>query len=306
VTRWNPETGRGLSRKSGPRGYVTALAVSGSSDGTAALIVGAEDGTVRRWEDGATGGGTGEPLVVRPMGEEARVPVRGLAVHGNLLAVAFGDPNRDTKPGPAFLLDAVTLETLFTLPEHVRAAECVTFSADGRYVVTGGADEMARLSALGEDGEPQPLGRYAGQARPVNAALAIPTDDGTATFASASGGRAKGGNELRVWRFEPPEAAEAAGDGAADGAADEKEDGAKGKVRDLAAIGDFAAPVRSLALSPDGKLLAVGDDAGAVRMYRVRDLLGEYAPPLQPLIAPKPTPRSEEPASVSDAPEETP
>ena len=78
---------------------------------------------------------------------------------------------------------------------------------------------------------------------------------------------------MRVWRYEP------AGDG----------DDA-GKVRDLAVIDDFAAPVRSLALSPDAALLAVGDDAGAVRVYRVADLLGEFAPPAarKPLTAPKP------------------
>ncbi|MFH5803485.1 WD40 repeat domain-containing protein [Alienimonas sp. DA493] len=260
VTRWDPDAGRGLKKFTGPRGYVTGLAVSDD-----ALFAGAEDGTVRRWP------GDSEPVVVQPLGEESRVPARGLAVHGDRLAVVFGDPNRDTKGGPAFLLDAATLDALFPLPTHTRAAECVTFSTGGGYVLTGGADETARLSRFDEQGEPQPVGRYGGHARPVNAALGLPSDDSQPLFATGSGGRAKGGNELRVWRFEPEEV-KAEGE-QVEGAADE--DGPAGKVRDLAAIGDFEGPVRSLALSPDETLLAVGDDAGAVRLYRVADLTAD-------------------------------
>ncbi len=268
------------------------------------------------------------------------MPVRGLALHGshpqgNRLAVAFGDPDRDTKPGPVFLLDATTLETLFPLPVHVRAAECVTFSADGAYVLSGGADEVGRLSLLPAladrqyvtgkaDPDPKPIGRYAGHARPMNAAIAVPSAGANLTpiFATGSGGRAKGGNELRVWRFEPTgsqidEPADADEPAGGEG---ETKDQPTGKVRDLSAIADFAGPVRSLALSADGTLLAAGDDSGAVRVYRVRDLLGDYAPPRTPLLAPKPAARPVEPAAPDEpvapnqpaapaapaAPEETP
>ena len=207
---------------------------------------------------------------MQPLGAEARTPARGLAAHGDRIAVAFGDPDRDAKPGPAFLLDAATLETRAPLPEHARAAECVAFGADGRSLLTGGADEVGRLSLLppGES-EPQPIGRYTGHARPLNAALGLPSD-AAPTFATGSGGRAKEGNELRVWRFESD--GEQAEGGKVEGG---KGEGPGGTVRTLAAIADFAGPVRSLALSADGALLAVGDDAGAVRVYRLADLTAE-------------------------------
>ncbi|QDT15308.1 WD40 repeat domain-containing protein [Alienimonas californiensis] len=279
VTRWEPATGKGLTKIAGPRGYVTGLGVGLGENHAVPLYAAAEDGTVRKWVYDGGARSVGDPTkIVQPLGEESRVPARGLAVYGNRIAVVFGDPNRDTKGGPAFLLDSVTLDTLFPLPEHTRAAECVTFSAGGGYVLTGGADEVARLSRLAGTGEPQPVGRYAGHARPVNAALGFPAPDGEEPdarplFATGSGGRAKDGNELRVWRFEP-EAPKAEGE-QADGGGDETAEGPAGKVRDLAAIGDFAGPVRSLALSPDGTLLAVGDDAGAVRLLRVADLTAE-------------------------------
>ena len=172
------------------------------------------------------------------------------------------------------------------LPEHARAAECCAFSAGGDWVATGGADEMVRLTRLPPDGGPEPVGRYAGQARPINAILSLPSPDSAPVFVTAGGGRAKGGNAVRVWRFEPAEPK--AEGGKAEGGGDDDEPA--GKVRDLAVIDDFAAPVRSLALSPDAALLAVGDDAGAVRVLRVADLLGEFAPPTvrEPLTAPKP------------------
>ena len=269
VTTWDPGTGRGIAKRTGPRGYVTGLALAGD-----ALFAAAEDGTVRRW-----GGDEKDATVVQPLGAEARTPARGLAAHGNRIAVAFGDPDRDTKPGPAFLLDAATLETRAPLPEHARAAECAAFGADGRHVLTGGADEVGRLSFLppdlsADDGAaPQPIGRYTGHARPLNAALGLPSPDAAPTFATGSGGRAKDGNELRVWRFEP-DGEQVKGEKVENGEA-EGGGGPAGTVRSLAAIADFAGPVRSLALSANGALLAVGDDAGAVRVYRTADLTAE-------------------------------
>ncbi|NNJ27845.1 hypothetical protein LzC2_39550 [Planctomycetes bacterium LzC2] len=288
VTRWEGATGRALSKMSGPRGYVTGLVARPGINHAVLLYATCEDGTVRHWVyDGSTRGTHDAEVVVRPLGDESRVPARGLAMSTNRIAVAFGDPDRDIKPGPVFLLDAATLDTLSPLPEHVRAAECVTFSAGGSYVLTGGADEVGRLSHLPSladrkfvtgkaEADPQPIGRYAGHARPLNAALAIPAADGEAPdfapiFATGSGGRAKGGNELRVWRFEPNADAPPDVDATEGG----EQEAPTGKVRDLSAIGDFEGPVRSLALSADGTLLAVGDDSGAVRVYRVADLLGE-------------------------------
>ncbi|MEM9701162.1 MAG: hypothetical protein AAF907_01810 [Planctomycetota bacterium] len=278
LTRWNPQTGRGLEKKTGPRGYVTGFALLGEGEATA-IVAASEDGTVRRWEPGEKQAGT----VEQPLGPEARVPIRALAAHGARLAVTFGDPDRDIKPGPVFLLNATTLEIEFPLPEHLRAAECVTFSAGGEYLLSGGADEVGRLSHLPSladkrfvtgkaELKPKPIGRYAGHARPLNAALALPSDDYAPVFATGSGGRAKGGNELRVWRFEPNAKPVEAKDGELPGETVDKTDG---KVRDLAVIPDFAGPVRSLALSADGALLAAGDDAGAVRLYQVANLMGE-------------------------------
>ena len=292
VSRWDPTTGRRRRREPAPvkvRGYVTALAPAPG----AGLLAGTEGGAVWRM------GGDDPPAVLWPAEPPPGppVPVRGLAVgpHAARVAVATGDPDRETTPGPTFLLtlapapgETAPTVTVAALPEHARAAECAAFSAGGGYVLTGGADETARLSALSETGGPIPVGRYAAHARPVNAAVALPSPDSAPAFATAGGGRAKGGNALRVWRFEPTESQAAAGE--------EGGDGPTGKVRDLAVIDDFAAPVRSLAVSPDGLALAVGDDAGAVRVYRVADLLGRPAPgtpapPRPPLIAPKPVPK---------------
>ena len=274
VSTWDPATGR-RRKDADPvkvRGYCLALALGPG------LLAADEAGTVRR-----IGGESPAVLFPKEPPPGPPVPVRGLAVDpaGARIVLATGDPERETAPGPVFLLRLENGEPVgepIVLPEHARAAECCAFSAGGGWVATGGADEMVRLTKLprvGDDGggEPEPVGRYAGQARPVNAILSLPSPDSAPVFVTAGGGRAKGGNAVRVWRYET------AGEG----------DDA-GKVRDLAVIDDFAAPVRCLALSPDAALLAVGDDAGAVRVYRVADLLGEFAPPTarEPLTAPKP------------------
>ena len=288
VSTWDPTTGK-RRKDADPvkvRGYCLALALGPG------LLAADEAGTVRR----IIGAIPPEVLFPKEPPPGPPVPVRGLAVdpNGAGVVLATGDPERETAAGPVFLLRLENGEPVgepVPLPEHARAAECCAFSAGGGWVATGGADEMVRLTRLprvNDDGggEPEPVGRYAGQARPVNAILSLPSPDSAPVFVTAGGGRAKGGNAVRVWRYEPADLK--AEGGKAEGGGDDDEPA--GKVRDLAVVDDFAAPVRSLALSPDGTALAVGDDAGTVRVLRVADLLGEFAPPTvrEPLTAPKP------------------
>lgn len=126
------------------RDAVTALAVS--ADG-AVLVSGSANGLLELWAlPGDTGGSPtldSSTLLPNPAGRSARSLDRlvwelALNPQGNLLAVAQGT-------GQVQLWDLETLELRASLAGHPGGVTCVTFSPDGRYLLSGGLDAAVRL-----------------------------------------------------------------------------------------------------------------------------------------------------------------
>ncbi|MED5449400.1 MAG: Gfo/Idh/MocA family oxidoreductase, partial [Planctomycetota bacterium] len=125
--------------------------------------------------------------------------------------------------GEVITWDTATGKQLTVLEDHKKAATGAAFSPDGKLMVTTSFDETVNVYSLGKEA---PLGFFGGHGRPTTSALFSP--DGRFVV-TGSGGRAKGKNEIKFWT--PREGEE------------------------LATIGDHAARVTDIAISPDGRVL---------------------------------------------------
>ncbi|RLT05247.1 MAG: hypothetical protein DWI21_13140 [Planctomycetota bacterium] len=210
------------------RGFVTSLAVS--PDGKL-LATGCDDEAARliRLEDGA---------LLKTL-EHDRDPVQCVAfsADGKTLATAAGDETRVTRPGIAKLWDVESGKLIRDFEGMTKVATSIAFADNGTKLIVGSADEKAYVFEV-ESGKP--LGFFGGHSRPVTS-IAMSLDGQTAI--TGSGGRAKGKNELKLWRI---------ADGEVLGTADEHE-----------------AKIAALALSPDGKSVATASYDNRVRLWDV-------------------------------------
>jgi predicted dehydrogenase len=217
VALWNPATGERVAELKGHRGYVTGAAYS--PDG-ARIVTSSDDETARLWLLSANDGS----VVLKGHAD----PVNGVAWsrNGRWIATAAGDETRSTRPGEIKVWDATTGEEVFRLGDHAKAATAVAFSVDSTLLASGGLDEKIILTNLETQ---QPLGYFGGHQRPISSIVFHP--DGK-TVISACGGRAVGGNTIKLWNRESGE--------------------------ELASLDAHEGRVSALALSPDGTLFASG------------------------------------------------
>ncbi|MBC7820504.1 MAG: Gfo/Idh/MocA family oxidoreductase, partial [Planctomycetaceae bacterium] len=210
------------------RGFVTSLAIS--PDGNL-LATGSDDEAARliRIEDGA----------LLKTFEHDRDPVHGVAfsADGKLLATAAGDETRVTRPGIAKLWDIESGKLIRDFEGMTKFATSVAFAEMGTRLIVGSADEKAYVFEI-ETGKP--LGFFGGHSRPVTS-IAMSLNGQIAI--TGSGGRAKGKNELKLWRI---------ADGEVLGTGEEHE-----------------AKIAALALSPDGKTVATASYDNSVRFWDV-------------------------------------
>jgi WD40 repeat protein len=134
--------------------------------GADSLLSASADGTVRQWnlKTGVSKGGL--PAGVGPLSALAFAAKR-IAVAGRE-GLALRHPH-----APAFT----------KLEGHDGAVLCCALSADGRLLVSGGADHTVRIYRA-EDGAP--LATYSGHDRPVRAIALSPTGD--AVYSGDEGG----------------------------------------------------------------------------------------------------------------------
>jgi WD40 repeat protein/predicted dehydrogenase len=157
-----------------------------------------------------------------------RFPVRAItfSADGKRIATAAGDEDRVTQPGEVKVWNAADGKELNSFSNPKRAATGVAFSPDGKYLASSGFDERVIVYDLSKG---KAISFFAGHSRPTNAVLFA---RGGSVVVSASGGRARGGNEVKIW---------------------ERESGTE-----LAAIVGHTARIDAIALSADESLLATG------------------------------------------------
>jgi len=232
VILWNHKTGETSLTLKGHRGYVTGLSFSPKGSH---LATSSDDQTVRIWtlNDGA----------VHKILKDFKYPVTSVAYSpdGKLLATTSGDDTRVTKPGPVNLWNAESGQLAHKLVPHEKSSNSVAFSPDGQFLVSTGVDEKINVYEV-KTGKAH--GYFSGHQRPTTAAVFA--SKGT-RIVSSSGGRAKGGNVVKIW--DPKTGEEFA-----------TIDGHKGKISDLA-------------LSSDESLLATAGYDKTVMLWSVLEAL---------------------------------
>ena len=191
-----------------------------------------------------------ERLVVRQEGPPMGSSVHSVAFHpdGKLLLVAQGaNLHNETSPGRARLWDPITWKPVGLPLEHPGSVMAISFSPDGKLIVTGGLEGTACLWRT-DTGER------------VGAALEHKGVVGCAVFSPdgrtfATGGPSPSGGEARIWRFETDHV-------------QTESAGRKPEVKSFLVTGPkilavtppllHRYPVRGLAFSPDGRTLLTG------------------------------------------------
>lgn len=229
---WNIAQRESRLELEGHRGYVTGIDFSPDGKRVATC---SDDETVRLW-DASSG------KLIRVI-EGHAYPVQAVAFSpdGKLLATAAGDETRVTRPGKVTLWDAAAGIEKRALTDHKRAATSVAFSDGGKYLASTSVDETVNLYEVSSG---KAIGYFGGHGRPTNAVLFAP--DG-ATVISASGGRARGRNEIKLW------------------------DRQTGQER--ASVEAHKAKVAALALSPDGRTLASAGYDNTVALWDLSAVL---------------------------------
>ncbi|MGE3316302.1 MAG: family 16 glycoside hydrolase [Planctomycetaceae bacterium] len=214
---WEIATRTRKFKSEGHAGYVTAVAFS--PDGKW-FVTSSEDESVRVWNaaDGSE---------VRSLKGHS-YPVNGVAFSpdGKQIASAAGDATRVTRRGEVKLWDAATGSAIAKFEHHAKSATSVAFSPDGKLLASTSVDEKVIVYDVASA---KPIGEYDAHSRPTNCVLFTPD---SRTIISGCGGRAKGGDEVRIWDWKT------------------------GQERGAIAL--HKGPVAAVALSPDGRTLATG------------------------------------------------
>ncbi|RMG39394.1 MAG: hypothetical protein D6725_05265, partial [Planctomycetota bacterium] len=215
---WDVSAGKRIVRLQEPRGYVTGIDFS--PDGKL-LAVASEDERVRIWHVGQW------DAPAATLSEHAYPVVAcRFSPDGRLLLTVAGDDTRPTRPGEAFVWKTDDWSLALRLQPHERPATDGAFSPDGRFIATTSYDETVRLYDA-KSGEV--IGYFGAHARPTTRVRFFRTRP---WLVSASGGRAKGKNEVKVFDYETG--------------------------RQVLSFEPHSARVAALALSPDDRFLCTG------------------------------------------------
>lgn len=214
-------------------GYVTGIAFSPD---TQLLATACDDGVATVWSVA-----NGKKLRTLADGSGKNpLPFQAIAFSpdGKRIATAAGDENRILQPGEVEVFDAGSGKKLLSFTKHRQAATGVAFSPDSKFLASSSYDERVILYDLLQG---KATSYFAEHSRPTNAVLIA--RDGT-TVVSASGGRAKDGNEIKIWN--------------------------RMTGKEQATLGGHSAKVSAIALSPDESLLASGSYDKTVALWDLK------------------------------------
>jgi RNA polymerase sigma factor (sigma-70 family) len=233
IRLWDRATGKELRKLIGHTEAVLVLAVSANGK---TLASAGNDGTVRVWESAT---GPERFRLTRPV-EGGAVFCVALSPDGKILASGGGNGHRTL-----VLWDAITGKELRVLGDKQGTVTCAGFSPDGSVLACGCWDATVRLWEVATGRQ---LCRLRGHGRRV-AALAF-SPDGRGLFSGSQD------DTIRLWDTATGrELLQLPGQGGVS----QDPPGPGGQVQ--------AGGVHSLALSPDGKVLASGGYNGTVRYW---------------------------------------